>query len=121
MLRVACYVLHVACYMYLYLRFTIKIHVLTSWYLSQLAVTFARFFSSSAAFCRTVCNLLVSSVFSPEIKRNQRKLFRNDKEIEGLEDEFGSFIDRNKFSPNSTKNTFLFRPNTHTLYAGGSI
>ena len=25
----------------------------------------ARFFSSSPAFCRTVCNLLVNSVFSP--------------------------------------------------------
>lgn len=89
--------------------------ILTSWYLSQLAVTFARFFSSSAAFCRTVCNLLVSSVFSPKIKRNQRKLFRNDKEIEGLEEEFGSFIHRKKIS---IKYTFLWCPNTHTLYIG---
>ena len=40
----------------------------TSWCLSQLAVMFARFFSSSTAFCRTVCNLLVSSVFSPDKK-----------------------------------------------------
>lgn len=40
--------------------------MLTSWCFSQVAVTFARFFSSSTAFCRTVCNLLVSSVFSPE-------------------------------------------------------
>ena len=74
----------------------LTIEILTSWYLSQLAVTFARFFSSSAAFCLTVCNLLVSSVFSPEIKRNQTKHFTKDKEIE---EEFDSIIYRNNLSP----------------------
>lgn len=49
---------------------------LTSWYLSQLAVALARFFSSSTAFCRTVCNLLVSSVFSPEIKQMKEAFSR---------------------------------------------
>lgn len=50
---------------------------LTSSYFSQVAVTFARFFSSSAAFCRTVCNLLVSSVFSPDMEWRKKALIES--------------------------------------------